>query len=377
MRDLSLYIHIPFCVKKCDYCDFLSAPATKEVQEQYLHALFREIRERSIAFKEYQVRTVFIGGGTPSVVAPEKIGKLMQVLRGSFFISPDAEISMEVNPGTVQEKEAFVIYREAGINRLSIGLQSANDEELKTLGRIHTFSQFENTWKMAREAGFDNMNVDIMSALPGQSVESYRKTLETVCTFSPEHISAYSLIIEEETPFFERYSYLLEDEANDEKDREMYLLTERILKEHGYERYEISNYAKTGRECKHNIVYWTRREYLGLGLGASSLLNNARYKNVDNLRTYVNSGGLYPYEETQQLSVREQMEEFMFLGLRLIKGIEKADFAQVFGCSVESVFGNVIEKNKRDGLLVMDKNRIALTSQGLDLSNYVFAQFLE
>lgn len=377
MRELSIYIHIPFCVKKCDYCDFLSAPATKSVQEQYLHALFHEIRERSRSYKEYLVNTIFIGGGTPSVLEPKDIGKLMKVLGDSFNISPDAEISMEVNPGTVSDKESFFIYREAGINRLSIGLQSANDEELKTLGRIHTFSQFETTWEMARAAGFTNLNVDIMSALPGQSVESYRKTLETVCALKPEHISAYSLIIEEGTPFFDRYSYLLEDAANEERDRQMYLLTEQILKENGYERYEISNYAKTGRECIHNIVYWTRGEYLGLGIGASSMINNARYKNADNLRMYIDSAGLRPYEEVQNLSVREQMEEFLFLGLRLTKGVLTADFERIFGCSVKSVFGNVLEKNRRDGLLLMDENRIVLTPKGLDLSNYVFAQFLE
>lgn len=377
MEDLSLYIHIPFCVKKCNYCDFLSAPATTQVQEQYLHALFQEIRERSRVYKEYRVKTIFIGGGTPSVVAPEKILELMKVIGDCFEVCPDAEISMEMNPGTVQGKEAFEIYRKAGINRLSIGLQSANDEELKTLGRIHTFSQFEDTWKMAREAGFENLNVDIMSALPGQSVESYQSTLKTVCALKPEHISAYSLIIEEGTPFYDRYSSLLEDEVNEERDRRMYMLTEQILKENGYERYEISNYARPGKECKHNLVYWTRGEYLGLGLGASSMTNNMRYKNTDDLSEYIRNGGMNPYEEIQKLSVREQMEEFMFLGLRLTKGISKEDFERNFGCTAESVFGEVLEKNQRDGLLDIDEKHIVLTAKGLDLSNYVFAQFLE
>ena len=377
MRDLSLYIHIPFCVKKCDYCDFLSAPASIDVQEQYLHALFQEIRERSAVYKEYRVKTIFIGGGTPSVVPAEKILELMQVVRDCFEVCPDAEISMELNPGTVTGKEAFEIYRKAGLNRLSIGLQSANDEELKTLGRIHTFSQFEDTWKLARETGFENLNVDIMSALPGQSVASYRKTLETVCALMPEHISAYSLIIEEGTPFFERYSLTLGDEANEERDRQMYVLTEQILKENGYERYEISNYARPGKECRHNLVYWTRGAYLGLGLGAASMINNARYKNTDDLREYIRQGGGTPYEEVQELSVREQMEEFMYLGLRLVKGISKADFARTFDCTVESVFGEVLARNQRDGLLVIGEEHIALTAKGLDLSNYVFAQFLE
>ena len=377
MRELSLYIHIPFCVKKCDYCDFLSAPATVDVQGQYFHALFGEILERSKAYREYLVRTVFIGGGTPSAVAPELIAELMQVLRKSFVISEDAEISMEMNPGTVQGKEAFLVYRNAGINRLSIGLQSANDVELKLLGRVHTFSQFEETWKQARAAGFDNLNVDIMSALPGQTVESYRRTLETVCALNPEHISAYSLIIEEGTPFYERYAGLIEDEENEEKDRRMYLLTEQILRENGYERYEISNYARSKKECRHNLVYWTRGEYLGLGIGAASMINNERYKNTDSLCDYINAQGLAPYEEVQELSRREQMEEFMFLGLRLTKGISEQEFKDCFGCALESVYGEVLRKNLKDGLLIRENGRVYLTAKGLDLSNYVFAQFLE
>ncbi len=377
MRELSLYIHIPFCVRKCDYCDFLSAPASCEVREQYLHALFREIAVRGEQYQDFTVKTIFIGGGTPSILTPEQITGLMQKIRQSFSVMPDAEISMEVNPGTALGREGFVSCREAGINRLSIGLQSANDEELRLLGRIHTFSQFEATWRQAREAGFTNLNIDLMAALPGQSVESYETTLKTVCELKPEHISAYSLIIEEGTPFFSRYASLAEEEEYEERDRQMYFMTGELLQKYGYTRYEISNYARPDRECKHNLVYWTRGEYLGLGIGAASLINNTRYKNESGLKAYILAQGVLPYEEVQTLSVREQMEEFLFLGLRLTKGISRETFYQTFQCTVESVFGEALLKYQKEGLLTMERERIALTQKGLDLSNYVFAGFLE
>ena len=377
MKELSLYIHIPFCVKKCDYCDFLSAPATDEVQEQYLHALFHEIAVRGEVYQEHSVKSIFIGGGTPSILAPEQIRMLMETLRKNFRVLSDAEVSMEVNPGTARTKEAFEVYKEAGINRLSIGLQSANDEELKLLGRIHTFSSFEATWQQARKAGITKVNIDLMSALPGQSIESYENTLKTVCELNPEHISAYSLIIEEGTPFYERYSGLLEDEEQEERDRQMYLLTEQVLQKYNYNRYEISNYAKPGRECRHNLVYWTRGEYLGLGIGAASLINNVRYKNASNLKKYLSAQGVLPYEEIQNLSLREQMEEFLFLGLRLTKGISRKEFQDIFGCTVESVFGEALAQNRQDGLLALEGDRIILTPRGRDVSNYVFVSFLE
>ncbi len=375
MSDLSLYIHIPFCVRKCYYCDFLSAPATEDVQEQYFHGLSAEIAARSEQYKDRVVQTVFIGGGTPSMVEPEQIFKMIKEVKTRFNIAKGAEISMEINPGTVKSKKSFEIYKEAGINRLSIGLQSADDEELKVLGRIHTYKQFEQTWMWARETGFDNINVDVMSALPGQTVENYRKTLEKVCDLEPEHISAYSLIIEEGTPFFERYSYLAEDEEHEEKDRLMYAMTKELLGARGYRRYEISNYAREGSECRHNMVYWKRQDYLGMGIGAASLINNARYKNTDNLKKYIESGGITEYEEVETLSEDEQMEEFMFLGLRLTEGVSKNKFLETFDTQMESVYGHVLENNVKNGLLEVDGEYVRLTEKGLDLSNYVFAQF--
>lgn len=376
MKDLSLYIHIPFCVKKCYYCDFLSAPATLDVQEQYLHALLQEIVKRSEDYREYRIKTIFIGGGTPSLFKPEWITCVIETAQKHFCVSADAEISMEMNPGTVTDKESFCQYRQAGINRISIGLQSADDEELARLGRIHTFSQFEHTWQMAREAGFENLNIDVMAALPGQTIESYERTLYTICELKPEHISAYSLILEEGTLFYEKYAYLLGDEEAEERDRQMYVLTKELLGKYGYHRYEISNYAHPGKECCHNQVYWQRRDYLGLGIGAASLINNVRYHNSADLQSYIQAGGILPYEEVQNLSRREQMEEFMFLGMRLTKGISKTEFERLYGCPVEDVYGEVLKRNQEDGLLAVDEARIRLTEKGLDLSNYVFAQFL-
>lgn len=378
MQSLSLYIHIPFCVKKCGYCDFLSAPASEEVKEQYMQALFSEIRSRGKRFENYQVETVFIGGGTPNVIAPDKICELLERVREAFHVCGDAEITMELNPGAEGGAKAFRRYKEAGINRLSIGLQSAKDEELRLLGRIHTFSQFETTWKAAREAEFTNINVDLISALPGQTVESCRQTLETVCAVRPDHISAYSLILEEGTPFFERYATVTkeEEEKREERDRQMYRLTEQLLLKAGYARYEISNYAGEGKECRHNLVYWNRGEYLGVGIGAASLINNTRFNNTSDLMTYIQNHGIFPYQNIQSLSEQEQMEEFMFLGLRLVKGVERARFRRLFHKEIESVYGEVLEKNYRDGLLKRKDGRIFLTSRGLDLSNYVSAQFL-
>lgn len=376
MEELSLYLHIPFCVKKCDYCDFLSAPAAPEVQEQYICALFSEIRAKAKKFGRYFVKTVFIGGGTPSILKPGLLCDLLKCIRESFRILPEAEITMEMNPGTGGGRGAFEQYRKAGINRISIGLQSAKDEELKILGRIHNFLQFQETYREARAAGFTNLNVDIMSALPGQSVESYRETLEVVCALRPEHISAYSLIIEEETPFFNRYAKEAGSEENEERDRLMYTLTKHLLEKYGYHRYEISNYALSGKECRHNLVYWTRGEYLGLGLGASSLTNNTRYKNTCDLKQYIDSEGTAPCQEIQVLTRSEQMEEFMFLGLRLTEGVRKQEFLHLFQRTMDSVYGEVLKKSQEDGLLISTPERVFLTSRGVDLSNYVLARFL-
>lgn len=375
MKELSIYIHIPFCVRKCHYCDFLSAPADSRAQEEYIHALIGEIQKEAIAYREYCVSTIFIGGGTPTVVDAELICRVLSVVKEVFRVKENAEISMEANPGTVCE-ETLLKYKQAGVNRLSIGLQSALDEELARLGRIHSYADFELTYYTARKCGFTNINVDVMAALPRQSVEGYRKTLDKVLALMPppEHISAYSLILEEGTPFFSKYSGHPEEMPDEDEERAMYYLTEQVLEQAGYRHYEISNYCRPKRECRHNLTYWKRGNYAGFGLGAASMVENVRFQNETDLNAYMQKTD--KIVEKAPLSRKEQMEEFMFLGLRLMEGVSKEDFVKNFGVAPDMVYKDVIQKNKTDGLLI-DGDRIRLTKKGVDISNYVMAQFLQ
>lgn len=375
MHRLSLYIHIPFCVRKCHYCDFLSAPCKEETKQEYVETLCVEIKQRAKFFKDRKIDTIFFGGGTPSILSGEQFGKIMTTVRQEFQVLSEAEISIEVNPGTV-DREKLKAYKECGINRLSIGLQSANNEELKVLGRIHTWEAFVQTWNIVRELGFSNVNIDLMSALPGQTLESYENTLKKVLALKPEHISAYSLIIEEGTKFYEWFG---EDDSKlpDEiVDRRMYEMTRELLEEYGYYRYEISNYALKGHECKHNVGYWKRKEYLGLGLGAASLIDNVRSSNVSELTEYLEEKWI---GEQQELSIKEQMEEFMFLGLRMMEGVNEIEFEKQFGKSLQEVYGVQISKLEKQGLLVFHEKeyRYALSLQGIDVSNQVFVEFID
>lgn len=362
MRPLELYIHIPFCVKKCRYCDFLSAPGSKEEQQAYVTDLCREIRSYGEMALDFHVTSIFIGGGTPSILDSVQIMEIFSAVRGTFPVDANAEITIEANPGTVT-KTKLRTYKSAGINRLSIGLQSANNTELKMLGRIHKYEDFLLTYEAAREEGFDNINVDLMSAIPFQSVDSFALTVRKTAALGPEHISAYSLIIEEGTPFFERYGNgrRANELPSEEEERQMYMQTKEILEEYGYRRYEISNYAKPGFECRHNLGYWNRAEYLGIGTGAASLIENFRFT----------QGGA-----PQELTVQEQMEEFMFLGLRKMEGVSKARFLEIFGCSMESLYGEILIKLQVEGLLNVGPDAVYLTERGIDLSNYVMSQFL-
>lgn len=385
-KGLELYVHIPFCARKCDYCDFLSAPADTKTRRKYVQALICEIKSRKREFADYEVTTVFVGGGTPSILAGEEISRIFKALRESFAFRENPEITMEVNPGTVTE-EKFQFWKKAGVNRLSIGLQSADDRELKLLGRIHTFADFLYTYETARKSGFANINIDLISALPGQSVSSWEKTLRKAAELSPGHISAYSLIIEEGTPFYRRYGASKEDgEAypalpDEETDRLIYKTTGEILREYGYVRYEISNYAKEGYACRHNLGYWERKEYLGLGLGAASLVNETRFKNTEELEKYLEIFGEekreYPsaVTERERLDTKEQMEEFMFLGLRKMKGISQSEFARQFGETLEEVYGEEIKELTAEGLLEQEGEWLRLTEFGIDVSNYVFEKF--
>lgn len=383
MKKLGLYLHIPFCVKKCAYCDFLSSPAGEEEKHQYTEALKAEIRSYSGLGKEYLADSIFFGGGTPSILPAELIKELMDAVRESFSLetamdgTEAVEITMEANPGTLSRKK-LEIYKSCGINRLSMGLQSADNGELERLGRIHTWETFVENYQLARECGFENINIDLMSALPGQTYDSYRETLEKVLLLKPEHISAYSLIIEEGTPFYaagERDELLLPDE---EEERKMYYLTETLLSEAGYSRYEISNYAKKGRECRHNNKYWTGEDYLGMGLGASSYLKGCRLKNTDSLKEYKKRTAACEslLMEKQVLTRQEKIEEFMFLGLRRMEGVKKDIFLKCFGEELSEVYGEIMEKQEKNGLIAQDETRVWLTKRGIDVSNQVMADYL-
>lgn len=379
-KELELYIHIPFCVKKCAYCDFLSEPGDEKAIEIYVEALLREIRAYRMLSAGYVVTTVFLGGGTPSILSGNQTERIMEALRNVFEMASDAEISMEANPGTVT-REKLEKYKRAGINRISFGLQSTNNEELKLLGRIHTYEAFLESYQLARECGFVNINVDLISAIPKQTLESWETSLKQIIELNPEHISAYSLIIEEGTLFAKLYGEGTDGEKelpDEEAEREMYHSTELILKAAGYHRYEISNYAKPGKECRHNLGYWERKNYLGIGLGSSSLIDNMRYKNTENMHHYLQHADTLTLlqEEKQVLSKTEQMEEFVFLGLRKMEGISKGKFEKIFGAAIEVYYGKNIQRLKKDKFLIEEGDYLRLTQRGIDISNYVFAEFL-
>lgn len=371
-RDLELYIHIPFCVRKCAYCDFLSGPADEETMEYYVRALIREIESIESMKEMYRVVTVFVGGGTPSVLGGEQIERIFAALREKFAMESVREVTIEANPGTVT-REKLKAYRSAGINRISFGLQSANNGELKQLGRIHTYEEFLESYMLAREEGFDNINIDLISAIPNQTVESWKSTVDRILKLQPEHISAYSLIVEEGTPFEKMYGEdgnRKEELPSEEEERMIYQKTKKWFQEAGYERYEISNYAKKGYACRHNLGYWERKEYLGLGLGASSLIGNVRFQNTEEMKTYLKySDDVRKRKQNEEvLTKEEELEEIIFLGLRKKDGISKKE--------VDFFCGEQIEKMICQGFLEEKDGNIRLTERGIDISNYVFAEIL-
>lgn len=449
-NELGIYIHIPFCVHKCIYCDFLSSPADVHTRKQYVMALINEIyltREGKCANKliknvlqgdntsyedmeepavngltsdyalydtvcmaDYEktimqedisgcvddiksenghiVTSIFIGGGTPSAIDAEDISDILDAVRKNYNVSDKAEITIECNPGTMDKKKA-VIYRKAGINRISFGLQSTDNNELRMLGRIHTYEQFMESYKIAREAGFDNINIDLMSALPGQTMESFKAVLEKALSLGAEHISVYSLIVEEGTRLSDNIDSFPPIPSDDE-DRQMYYMTKEMLSSYGYEQYEISNYAQKGYECKHNLKYWERCDYLGFGIGAASLYGGRRYTNISDIgrymdvlaeitnaldKSYVNEL-LQIRTDMEELSKEDEMSEYMFLGLRKTKGIDITDFKEEFGTDIKDIFGEAIEDNIARGLLIHDGNCLYLSKRGIDISNTVMSDFI-
>ena len=369
---LELYVHIPFCVRKCQYCDFLSGPSDEETKDRYIEALLKEIRAAEHT-EDYEIVSVFIGGGTPSALKAEAIASIMRTLQEQFFFCEDAEVTIEANPGTV-DLEKLTIYRNVGINRLSLGLQSTDAEELKLLGRIHSYEEFLKSYEWAREAGFSNINIDLMFAIPGQTGEAWQQHLYQVAELNPEHISAYSLIIEEGTPFAEQNL----DLPDEDTEYQMYEDTAEILERYGYRQYEISNYAKQGYMCRHNAGYWQRREYLGFGLGASSLYGGMRFSNTHQMQEYLKESRNPDQirKDVTVLSRNEQIEEFMFLGLRMTEGISEKKFEENFDVRLMDVYGDILQKYEETGFMEHIETKWRLTRKGIHVSNHILADFL-
>lgn len=378
MEELGIYIHIPFCKQKCFYCDFCSFANKNEMQEKYVEAVINEIK--NITHKEkYTVTTIYFGGGTPSILNPEYIKNILQEIESSFKILDDAEITIEINPGTVNE-EKLKKYKEYGINRLSIGLQSANDKILKKIGRIHDYKQFEETFFYARKCGFKNINVDLMVGLPTQTIEDVKQTLEKIIQKNPEHISVYSLIIEEGTIIEKLINENKLQLPNEETERIMYWTVVNELKENGYNQYEISNFSKKTYESRHNTNCWKQKQYIGLGTSAHSYLNKKRYSNTNNIEEYIKN--IQENNISKNITIHEEqteestMNEYMLLGLRMIQGININEFKQKFKTDPTVKYKEILEKLQKENLIQITKTSIKLTKQGIDFGNIVWEEFI-
>lgn len=379
MKNLGIYVHIPFCKKKCDYCDFVSFEAENNVQEKYVDALCMDIKNSAIKFQEYEINTMYFGGGTPSYISENLIVKILKEIQKNYKIANNAEITIEVNPGTVN-KEKLEIYRKSGFNRISIGLQSTHDRLLKLIGRIHTYNEFLETYKSAREVGFENINVDLMLALPTQTMEELVDSVNKMINLKPEHISIYSLILEENTPLYNKvFSGKLEI-LDEELEREMYWKTKKIFEKNKYNHYEISNFSKKGFESKHNMNCWLQEEYLGFGISAHSYFNNKRFARTSNLNEYIKNIEMNNSEKNIEINEVQNREskakEYMLLGLRKIDGVSISAFERKFEINPLFYFRFEISKLEEEGLLEVDLDNIKLTDKGLDLANQVFEEFV-
>jgi len=373
LKTYGLYIHIPFCAQKCFYCDFASYSGKEKLVEPYLMALDKEIR---IKTKGKVFDTVFIGGGTPSYLSADELLILKESLK-DIRLTDEYEFTMECNPGNLTEEKAHVI-RSMGVNRLSIGLQSSDDHILMDIGRIHTFNEFRKNYLMLRELGFANINVDIIYGLPNENIKILKKTLDDVLDLRPDHISCYSLIIEEFTPFYFKHKKNELNLPDEETERIMNTMIIDTLKKSGYERYEISNYAMPGKKCQHNIRYWEGRDYAGCGTSAHEYLNGERQENVRTVEGYIRKmeeGGTASIRDHQN-SFEEDVEEFVFMGMRLLKGIKKERFNERFNVTMESLYEEVIKKHVNDGLLEDTEEYLRFTDKGVEFSNHVLSDFL-
>ena len=376
---LGLYIHVPFCAQKCYYCDFNSFKIEEKNQKRdYLISIEREMELYKEEFKNKEFTSIFLGGGTPSILTSDELTILVKSIYKNFNIKKDAEITMECNPGTLN-KEKLVTIKSLGINRLSMGLQVTQDHHLKYIGRIHTYEQFEKNYKDAIDIGINNINVDLMYSLPNQSFDEWKETLDKIIKLNPSHISAYSLILEEGTKFYAMYMNK-EFELNDEEvDINIYKYTIDTLNKNGYHQYEISNYAKEGYECKHYIIYWKCEKYLGLGPGASGYINDYRYSNICDVEEYNSclNDNKKPIEEKNILSKKDEIEEFIFMGLRMNEGINLDKFYEKFNVNFNQKYKNILEKLKNLNLIIEQDNNIMLTQKGKEISNTVFIEFIE
>lgn len=377
MKEIGLYVHIPFCQSKCYYCDFNSFENKDNMIDEYITALINEINKK--ATSQYIVKTIFIGGGTPSYIHPKYISKIMNTIMQKHIVNEKAEITIEANPGTVN-KEKLEIYRNSGINRLSIGLQSANNNILKQIGRIHNYSQYVETIKLAQQAGFKNINTDIMIGLPYQKIEDVEETINNIIKLNINHISVYSLIVEEGTKIekmLENKQIKLPDEN---EERKMYWKGKAILEKNGFEHYEISNYAKKGYYSKHNLDCWKQKEYVGFGISASSYMDGKRFSNTPCIEEYINNikqGKIEKNENLEEIQTEELMQnEFMILGLRKIEGIQINEFIEKFHKNPLKIYKQKLEKLKNKGLILINENNIRLSNTGIDLANLVWQEFV-
>ncbi|MDK2828301.1 MAG: hypothetical protein PWP67_1106 [Clostridium butyricum] len=373
MKEMSLYIHIPFCKQKCLYCDFPSYVGKESLINEYIRALNEEILKKC---SKYKIASIFVGGGTPSYLNEINLESLLKTINLLDF-KDEFEFTIECNPGTLNE-EKLALMKNYNVNRISMGLQTTNDNILKEIGRIHSFEEFKKNYNQARKAGFENINVDLMFGLPNQHMKDWKASLEDVMSLEPDHISAYSLIIEEGTCFYNLYNNDKLNIPNEEEERSMYLFTKGFLEDYGYNQYEISNYAKVNKECFHNKVYWKCNEYLGLGVSASSFVDEKRFKNIDDIKIYIEkiNNNEDVTEEIHVNNINDDMEEFMFMGLRMIEGINLKIFKKRFGKDVFDIYDEVIKNNIKKGLLVVDSEKLYLSEKGIELSNYVMSDFI-
>ena len=375
MKEIGIYIHIPFCIKKCEYCDFVSYCNKKEYVPQYINALKKEIKNN--INKEYKITTIYIGGGTPSSIEENYIADIIETIKLNMNDEDlkdfeNIEVTIEVNPGTVN-KEKLQVYKKIGINRLSIGLQETHNELLKSIGRIHTYEEFIKTYKLARKIGFNNINVDLMIALPNQTIRDIKENLEKITKLNPEHISAYSLILEEGTPFYNKYNENKIKLPDEELERNMYWYVKNTLENNGYMHYEISNFSKKGFESKHNMNCWNQEEYLGFGVAAHSYNNKIRYSNTNSIEEYIKGSNKIIHEEQ---TLEDMQKEYMLLGLRKIEGINIQKFKNKFAQNPIFIFKEQLNKLVDEELIIVDGNEIKLTNKGLDLANIVWEEFV-